>query len=105
MSDTDEFRYATMRNPGGEGELAGIMDAAGFLPDGVPSHWSVYWEVDNVDGTVANVIRLGGSVVMEAGDTPCGRWRRSRTRREPSSSCAPHRGRPDPTTTTPDDLF
>ncbi len=73
VSDTDEFRYATMRNPGGEGELAGIMDAAGFLPDGVPSHWSVYWEVDNVDGTVANVIRLGGSVVMEAGDTPYGR--------------------------------
>ncbi len=32
VGDSDEFRYATMREPGGEGELAGIMDAAGFLP-------------------------------------------------------------------------
>ena len=48
--------------PSGEGELAGIMDASGFLPEGVPAHWSVYWEVDDVDATVAKVTvarRLG----------------------------------------------
>ena len=73
VGDSDEFRYTTMRDPSGDGELAGIMDAAAFLPDGVPSHWSVYWEVDDVDATVAKVKALGGSVVADADDTPYGR--------------------------------
>ena len=73
VGDSDEFRYTTMRDPGGEGELAGIMDAAGFLPEGVPAHWSVYWEVDDADATVAQVRALGGSVVMDVQDTPYGR--------------------------------
>ena len=62
-----------MRDPSGDGELAGIMDASGFLPEGVPSQWSVYWEVDDSDDTVAKVKALGGSVVMETEDTPYGR--------------------------------
>ena len=73
VGDSDEFRYATMRDPGSEGELAGIMDAAAFLPKGVPAHWSIYWEVDDIDDTVAKVKVLGGSVVMDAMDTPHGR--------------------------------
>jgi predicted enzyme related to lactoylglutathione lyase len=73
IGDTDEFRYATMRDPRGTGELAGVMDASGFLPDDVPAHWSVYWEVDDVDATVARVKSLGGSVVMDAESTPYGR--------------------------------
>jgi predicted enzyme related to lactoylglutathione lyase len=73
VGDSDEFRYATMRDPGSEGELAGIMDAAAFLPEGVPAHWSIYWEVDDIDDTVAKVKVLGGSVVMDATDTPYGR--------------------------------
>jgi hypothetical protein len=32
VDDTDEFRYATMSDPTGEGDLAGIMDAKSFLP-------------------------------------------------------------------------
>ncbi len=73
VGDSDEFRYATMRDPSGEGEWAGIMDATAFLPEGVPAHWSVYWEVDDADATVAKVKALGGSVVMDVGDTPYGR--------------------------------
>jgi len=73
VGDSDDFRYSTMREPGGEGELAGIMDATAFLPDGVPAHWSVYWEVDDVDATVATAKALGGSIVMDAMDTPYGR--------------------------------
>jgi uncharacterized protein len=73
VGDSDEFRYTTMRDPSGEGELAGIMDATAFLPDGVPAHWSVYWAVDNADATVAKVKALGGSVVADAVDTPYGR--------------------------------
>jgi predicted enzyme related to lactoylglutathione lyase len=73
VGDTDEFRYTTMRDPRGEGELAGIMDASGFLPEGVPSHWSIYWEVADAAATVDRVKALGGSVVMDAQDTPYGR--------------------------------
>jgi predicted enzyme related to lactoylglutathione lyase len=73
VGDSDEFRYTTMRDPSGDGELAGIMDASTFLPDGVPAHWSVYWEVDNADSAVAKVKALGGSVVTDAVDTPYGR--------------------------------
>jgi predicted enzyme related to lactoylglutathione lyase len=73
VGDSDEFRYTTMRDPSGEGELAGIMDATTFLPDGVPAHWSIYWEVDDADVIVAKAKALGGSVVMDAADTPYGR--------------------------------
>jgi predicted enzyme related to lactoylglutathione lyase len=73
QGDTDEFRYSTMRNPDGEGELAGIMDASSFLPAGVPASWSIYFDVDDTDVTIATLTRLGGSVVMAAEDTPYGR--------------------------------
>ena len=73
VGDTDEFRYTTMGDPMGGENLAGIMDASGFLPDGVPAHWSVYWEVDDVDGAVDKVRALGGAVVADAVDTPYGR--------------------------------
>lgn len=70
VSDTDEFRYSVFRS--GDTELAGIMDASSFLPEGCPSEWSIYWRAD-VDDTVGRVKALGGSVVMEPQDTPYGR--------------------------------
>ena len=73
MSDTDSFRYTTMRDPGGGGQLAGIMDATGVLAEGVTETWSVYWDTDDVDTAVAKVRELGGSVVIDASDTPYGR--------------------------------
>ncbi len=74
VGDTDEFRYATVRNPdAGDEQMAGIMDASNFLPEGVPAHWSVYWQSDDIDATVAKVTQLGGSVVMPPEDTPYGR--------------------------------
>ena len=71
--DTDEFRYTTLRDPETGGQLAGVMDAAAFLPEGVPAHWSVYWDVADVDASVAKVQSLGGSVVDPPVDTPYGR--------------------------------
>jgi predicted enzyme related to lactoylglutathione lyase len=71
MSDTAEFRYTTMKN--GDGPLAGIMDAAGFLPEGVPAHWSVYFGVEDTDAALARIAELGGSIVVAAEDTPYGR--------------------------------
>jgi uncharacterized protein len=73
IGDTDEFRYLTVRNPDGEGEVAGVMDASGFLPADQGPHWKIYWEVDDVDASVAKVTSLGGSVETPAQDTPYGR--------------------------------
>ena len=70
-SDSPEFRYTTL----GEGDdaLAGIMDATGFLPEGVPASWSIYFGTADVDGTLAKVADLGGATVTPAEDTPYGR--------------------------------
>jgi hypothetical protein len=73
VGDTDEFRYSTMADPEGGIELAGIMDARGFMPKGVPAHWSIYWETADVDTSVAKVASLGGAVVRAPEDTPYGR--------------------------------
>ena len=74
MGDTDEFRYTSMVDPAdGETMYAGIMDASGFLPDGVPDHWSVYFEVADADATIAKAVELGGAVVVPVEDTPYGR--------------------------------
>jgi predicted enzyme related to lactoylglutathione lyase len=73
VGDTDEFRYATMRDPSGEGELAGIMDATSWLPPEVPAHWSIYWAVDDAEAATALVEKLRGSVIAEVQDTPYGR--------------------------------
>jgi predicted enzyme related to lactoylglutathione lyase len=71
MSDTPEFRYTTLKH--GEDLLAGIMDASADLPEGVPSHWEVYFGVDDADAALARIVELGGSVVESAQDTPYGR--------------------------------
>jgi hypothetical protein len=69
--DTDEFRYSVLEE-GGE-QLAGIMDASGFLPAEVPPHWAVYFGVDDADATLDKVVKLGGEVAQPAEDTPYGR--------------------------------
>jgi uncharacterized protein len=73
VGDSDQFRYSVVKNPDEDGEVAGIMDAAAFLPEGVPAHWSVYWEVDDPAATIDIVTKLGGSVVSALEDTPYGR--------------------------------
>jgi predicted enzyme related to lactoylglutathione lyase len=49
------------------------MDATAYLPEGVPSHWQVYFHVEDVDAAVARTVELGGAVVVPAKDTPYGR--------------------------------
>lgn len=71
MGDTPEFRYTVLTV--GDEQLAGVMDATGFLPEGVPAHWSVYFQVDDADVALKKAVELGGSVVMPAEDTPYGR--------------------------------
>lgn len=71
MSDTPEFRYTTLGE--GEDQLAGIMDASAFLPEGAPAHWYVYFGVEDTDSALARIGFLGGRVVTPAEDTPYGR--------------------------------
>jgi uncharacterized protein len=70
-SDTPEFRYTSDRD--GDTMLAGVMDASGFLPEGVPNHWSIYFGVDDTDSALAKIVELGGSIVQPAEDSPYGR--------------------------------
>jgi uncharacterized protein len=69
--DSADFRYTTLGE--GDDQAAGIMDASGFLPDGAPAHWSVYFSVADADATAAKAVELGGSVVAPPEDTPYGR--------------------------------
>lgn len=71
LHDTDEFRYTTANH--GEAQVAGVMDAAAFLPEDVPSHWSVYFGADDVDAVLAQAVALGGTVADPAMDSPYGR--------------------------------
>lgn len=71
MSDDPGFRYTTLGE--GDGALAGVMDSSAFLPEGAPSHWAIYFGVDDADKAVARVEELGGSVQEPVHDTPYGR--------------------------------
>jgi predicted enzyme related to lactoylglutathione lyase len=70
-SDTPELRYTVLIH--GDDQLAGIMDASAFLPEGVPARWFVYFGVEDADAALAKIVDLGGSVVMAAEGTPYGR--------------------------------
>lgn len=69
--DQPGFRYTTLHD--GDAQAAGIMDSAADLPEGVPAHWSVYFQVADVDATIARAESLGAKVDQPAQDTPYGR--------------------------------
>jgi predicted enzyme related to lactoylglutathione lyase len=43
------------------------------LAPGDSPHWSVFWQSDDVDASVATVSALGGTVLTEAADQGLGR--------------------------------
>jgi predicted enzyme related to lactoylglutathione lyase len=71
VGDTSDFRYTTLGE--GDGQLAGIMDASSFLPEGTPASWSIYFGVADADASLTKIVDLGGSIVLPAEDTPYGR--------------------------------
>ena len=70
-SDTDDFRYVTAQVAGEP--VAGIMDSAAFLPAEVPTHWTIYFSVADVDESVTVAVASGATVLVPAQDTPFGR--------------------------------
>ena len=54
----------------GEGPAGGIFNMQGEQFDGVPQHWMVYFAVDDVDATCAQVKANAGSVHQEPFDVP-----------------------------------
>ena len=71
MSDTPEFRYTTLGS--GNEAKAGIMDASGYLPDEVPSHWQVYFNVENTDASIEKAVALGATALDGPQDSAFGR--------------------------------
>ncbi|OBF79862.1 hydroxylase [Mycobacterium sp. 852002-51163_SCH5372311] len=71
VSDTDEFRYTTASF--GDQQLLGVMDGTSFLPEGVPSNWTIYFGAKDVDKTLQVIGDNGGAVLRPAEDTPYGR--------------------------------
>jgi predicted enzyme related to lactoylglutathione lyase len=71
MSDTEEFRYTVQ--VAASDDLAGIWDAARFMPDGVSSYWEVYFGASDVDDASARTEALGGRVIEAPANSPYGR--------------------------------
>lgn len=53
--------------------VGGLMEMPGDVPEQVPSHWRVYFQVADCDATAAKAQELGGSVLRPAVDMPYGR--------------------------------
>ncbi len=58
----------------GDQSIAGMMQMPPMVPAEVPSHWLVYFGVDDTDAAVARTQELGGSVRMGPMDVPVGRF-------------------------------
>lgn len=71
LSDTTEFRYTTMGS--GMTAQAGIMDASGYLPAEIPSHWQVYFSVEDTDAIVEKATAMGATLQDGPADSDFGR--------------------------------
>lgn len=56
----------------GDRSVAGMMPRPPQMPEQVPDHWMVYFNVADCDATVAKVKELGGSVLMGPAEMPPG---------------------------------
>ena len=59
---TPDFRYTTLRE--GEDDLAGIMEAIQYMPEGAPAFWTIYFGVDDTDAALERIVELGGKVMQ-----------------------------------------
>lgn len=62
--------YATLHRGGEDHAIGGLMDMTGRVPDEVPPNWTVYFAVDDCDGTVEGAKAQGASVASGPMDIP-----------------------------------
>ncbi len=67
----DGMRYSMIEVAGNA--AGGIGDLPTGVPAEVPSHWRVYFGVDDADETVARAVATGAQVIRPAQDMPYGR--------------------------------
>lgn len=67
----EDFSYATFKTT--DGPLGGIGDLSTIAPAETPAHWMTYFTVADADEAAESVIKLGGTVMRPAWDTPYGR--------------------------------
>jgi predicted enzyme related to lactoylglutathione lyase len=72
MSDTDDFRYATI-DRGGE-PFGGLFDASRQLRAEESGHWKIYIGVDDVESAVVRASDAGGTIIANVADSPYGRF-------------------------------
>ena len=70
--DMGEMAYTEWKL--GEKSVAGMMPMPDMVPAEVPSHWLVYFGVDDTDATVAKATGLGASALVPPTDIPPGRF-------------------------------
>lgn len=58
----------------GDRPVGGLMAKPAAMPPQVPSHWAVYFAVDDCDATIKEVTSLGGRQMTPAMDIPQGRF-------------------------------
>ncbi|MFI6315953.1 VOC family protein [Nonomuraea sp. NPDC050556] len=58
----------------GGDSVAGMMAMSPDYPEGTPSHWSTYFAVADLDATIAKARELGATVMVDAMDSPFGRF-------------------------------
>jgi predicted enzyme related to lactoylglutathione lyase len=66
--DMGEMKYTVLTDVNGR-QVGGMVDLA-MLPEGTPPHWNVYFNVADVDASVAKVEELGGATAAPAFDAP-----------------------------------
>lgn len=72
LGDTADFRYLTFGDV--DDATGGVYDANGMLPPEVPSHWVVYFGVEDATAAVARVAELGGTAIRDPWDSEFGRF-------------------------------
>ena len=60
--------YTILTNAEGR-QIGGCMDL-GMFPEGTPPHWNVYFNVEDVDASVAKAEQLGAKTAVPAMDVP-----------------------------------
>ena len=71
MSNTDEFKYATVSIDGDQ--VVGIMDFSAEMHASMPGYWNSYFHVADCDEAAAAALKEGGNLLMSPTDTPFGR--------------------------------